>query len=101
MGFYSTRRNLFESKAAANTLSEIAWVGDAREISLQLDGATQHIIGSNAEGRSSAIGATSWSTLTTMVPSNAMLNIEPGFRWLRVYRSGSTGTAILQMQQLV
>lgn len=100
MGLYTKRRDLFGTKTSSDTMSEVYWVGDAETISLWMDGATQHVQGSNDEGRASAIGAASWSTLTTIIPTLAMLDVAPGFRWLRVYRSGSTGTAILQIKEM-
>ena len=99
MGMYTVRRDLFATKGSDVT-SEVYWVGDARSISLQLDASVQTVRGSNDDGRSAAIA--NWSTLTVITdPDWAMLDIEPGFRWLQVQRSGSTGTALLQLQQLV
>lgn len=101
MGLYNARRDLFTSKTASEITSETYWVGDARHISLFLDGSTQTVQGSQDEGRATAIGEATWSTLTRFVASTALLDIEPGFRWLRVQRSGSSGTAILNLQSLV
>lgn len=103
MGFYSTRRDLFASKGASAITSETYWVGDARRISLMCDGSVQTVLACNQEGRSAVLSddTLNWSTLTRMIASRNLMDIEPGFRWLRIQRSGSSGTAILELQQLV
>lgn len=97
MGWHA-RRNLYESIAASGITSETYWVGDAGSISLQLIGSpsTTTVRGSNADGRSAAIGATEWSTITTVAAG--MYSIEPGFRWLQLQRSETT-SAWLSVQQ--
>jgi len=96
---FTARRDLYSGKGSDVT-SQVYWVGDAKSISLFLDGGSvQTVDGSNDDGRTSAIAERSWSTLTTLTPDATMLDIEPGFRWIRVLRSGSTGTAILELQQ--
>lgn len=102
MGSYTVRRNIFQDQGSGLT-SEIYWVGDSRHISLVLDGSTQTVLGCNQEGRSAALSMNTlnWSTLTRMVADRTLMDIAPGFRWLCVQRSGSSGTAILELQQLV
>ena len=102
MGTYTTRRNLFADQGSGLT-SEVYWVGDARSISLALDGSVQTVLGCNQEGRDAALSMNTlnWSTLTRLVASGTLVDIEPGFRWLVTQRSGSSGTAILELQQLI
>lgn len=102
MGFYATRKNLFEN-AGSGLTSAVFWVGDAQHLSLMCDGSVQTVLGCNQEGRDAALSmdTLNWSTLTRMIAQRALMNIEPGFRWLCVQRSGSSGTAILELQQFV
>jgi len=102
MGSYTVRKNLFEN-AGSGLTSAVYWVGDARSISLRLDGSTQTVLGTNQEGRDAALSmdTLNWSTLTRMVALATLMDIAPGFRWLCVQRSGSTGTAVLELQQMV
>ena len=89
----TVRRDLFAAKASSATQSEIYWVGDAISISLFLRGSpsTTTVQGSNADGRTSAIAEASWSDLTVVTsPEPDMLDIEPGFGWLRCIRSETT-----------
>lgn len=93
MGMYTAYRSLYTTKAASAITSEIYNVQDFKEMTLFLRGSpsTTTVQGSNADGRSSAIPETSWSALTTVIsPAPDMLNIEPGFRWLRCLRSETT-----------
>jgi len=100
MAHYAIRRDLYEAKGSDVT-SEVYWVGDARSISMWLDASVITVQGTNQEGRDSAIDEDNWSLLTTLTdPDKEMLDIEPGFRWLRTLRSGSTGTAVLSLQQI-
>ena len=101
MGSYTVRKNLFEN-AGSGLTSAVYWVGDARRMSLMCDGSVQTVIATNQEGRDAALSmdTLNWSTLTRMVAQRALMDIEPGFRWLCVQRSGSSGTAILELQQL-
>ncbi len=102
MGSYTVRRDIFTDQGSGLT-SEVYWVGDARSVSLMLDGSTQTVLGTNQEGRSAALSMNTlnWSTLTRMVADKTLMDIEPGFRWLCVQRSGSSGSATLELQQLV
>lgn len=102
MGLYTLRRDLFTSKTSSEITSETMWVGDARQISLMLDGSTQTVLGCNQEGRTASLSdnTLNWSTLTRLVANRTLMDIEPGFRWLRVQRSGSSGTAILNLQNM-
>jgi hypothetical protein len=93
MGMYTTTRSLYTTKTASELTSEIYNVQDIKELTVFLRGSpsTTTIQGSNADGRTSAIPETSWSVLTTnILPGPDMLNIEPGFRWLRCIRSETT-----------
>lgn len=99
----SVRRDLYASKAASAITSEVFWVGDAEAISVFARGSpsTTTIQGSNAEGRTSAIGETSWSVLSTILsPSPDMIDIESGFRWFRALRSETT-ELVIELQNKV
>jgi hypothetical protein len=103
MGFYVARRDLYASKTASDVTSETYWIGDARSISLWLEGSatTSEVQVSNDDGRIAVIAENTWSTLSTVIGTGSdMLDIEPGPRWLRVLRSG-TSSAVLNLQQLV
>ena len=85
------RTDLFAGQSTIT--SNVFFVGDAEELTvfLDIDSATTPILqGSNAQGFREAIAEDEWSTLTTMtsVAANQLLNIEPGFRWLRGIREG-------------
>jgi hypothetical protein len=102
MGFYTVRKDLFDN-AGSGLTSATYWVGDAQRISLMCDGSVQTVLGCNQEGRTASLSMNTlnWSTLTRMVASRALMDIQPGYRWLCVQRSGSSGTAILELQQFV
>jgi hypothetical protein len=83
------RKDLFASISTATSLA--GFVGDAEEMTvfLDIDSETTCVLqGSNATGFREAIPEAEWSTLTTVTSINAndLLNIEPGFRWLRGIR---------------
>lgn len=93
------RNDLFGGVGSAIT-SSIYLVADAAELTLDLDvdSATTVVVQqSNAQGFRTAFADDDWSTLTTMVnvTANQVLDIEPGFRWLRVLRE-TASTASLQ-----
>jgi hypothetical protein len=93
MGFFS--RDLYASKAASIFTSEVYNVKDAAELTLFLRGSpsTTTVQGSNADGRLTDITntTTDWSDLTVITsPSPDMLNIEPGFAYIRLIRSETT-----------
>ena len=93
MGMYSFNRSLYTTKAASAITSELYRVQDAKELTLFVRGSpsTTTVQGSNAVGAFSAIPETSWSVLTTIVSSATnLLNIEPGFQWIRCLRSETT-----------
>ena len=78
--------------------SNAYFVADAEELTvfLDIDSATTCILqGSNADGLQSSIAEDEWSTLTTMaiVAANQLLNIEPGFRWLRGIRETASAAS--------
>jgi len=92
------RFDLFSGVGSAVT-SATYFVGDAEEFTLDLDidsETTVTIQGSNAQGFRTSFVEDDWSTLTTVasIAANDLLNIEPGFRWLRVLRE-SASTASL------
>ena len=93
---FSARRDLYGSKAASDITSETYYVGDADAISLFVRGSpsTTTLQGSNEDGRNVDIkntGAADWSTLSTVInPSPDMIDIEPGFAYLRATRSETT-----------
>lgn len=74
-------------------------VADAAEMTLDLDvdSATTVVVqGSNQQGFRTDFVEGDWSTLTTIVSisANEMLNIEPGFRWLRVLRETASTASL-------
>ena len=84
------RLDLFADQGSGIT-SSVYFVGDARELTCEIDidsATTCRIQGSNAQGFRETIAADDWSTLTTIVSlaANNVLNIEPGFRWIRALR---------------
>jgi hypothetical protein len=101
----NVRRDLYTSKTASDITSETFFVGDARAISFFIRGSpsTTTIQGSNADGRSNDITNTTddWSDLSTVLdPSPDMIDIEPGFEYVRLLRSETT-EVILKLQQMV
>lgn len=85
-------RNLYEDAPSALT-SEVYFVGDAEEMTISFaasSAASAHIQASNDRGFREAI--TSWSTLTSLaIPTTGdLLNIEPGFRFIRISRNSNT-----------
>ena len=89
------QRDLYNSKAASGITSECYNVSGAREITLFLRGSpsTTTIQGSNSSGYATDITNTTadWSDLTVITsPGPDMLNIEPGFGWIRCLRSETT-----------
>jgi len=83
------RNDLFASSSAIT--SAVYFVGDAEELTafFDIDSATTCVLqGSNAQGFRETIAEDEWSTLTIMtgVSANQLLNIEPGFRWIRGVR---------------
>ena len=87
----SFRSDLFAGQSTIT--SSVYFVGDAEELTVFLDidsATTPTLQGSNAQGFRESIAADEWSTLTTMasVSANQLLNIEPGFRWIRGIREG-------------
>ena len=87
----STFRNDLFAASGSDKTSAVYFVGDAAELTceIDIDSATTCIIqGSNAQGFRETIAADDWSTITTAVSlaANTLLNIEPGFRWIRGIR---------------
>jgi hypothetical protein len=90
------RNDLFASSSLVT--SAVYFVGDAEELTafLDIDSATTCVLqGSNAQGFREAIAEDEWSTLTTMVSvsANQLVNIEPGFRWLRGLRETASNAS--------
>ena len=103
-GHFTVQRDLYESKAASAITSEVYRVADADEITLFVRGSpsTTTIQGTNADGRTTDITntTTDWSDLSTIVsPSPDMIDIEPGFNYLRCQRSETT-EVVLHAQML-
>ena len=101
------RKDLFEDVSSDRTSSTYL-VADAAEITLayDVDSATSLVIqGSNAQGFRTAFVEDDWSTLTTIVSASAndIVNIEPGFRWLRLIRESATSlpSAVLAGRNVV
>ena len=104
MGHYTTRRDLYTSKAASGITSEVFSVADARSISIFISGSpsTTTIQGSNANGVTTDITNTTadWSNLSTVIsPGPDLIDIEPGFYFIRALRSETT-SVILETQNL-
>lgn len=89
----SFRTDLYAGVAGSGVTSNVFFVGDANELTLQLligSTSTTTVQGSNATGFSASINEDDWSDMTTVnSSSDDLLNIEPGFRWIRCQRSGS------------
>lgn len=91
----STFRNDLYSAVGSDLTSSIYFVGDAEELTIAFDvdsTTSVEVHGSNAQGFRVAFVEDDWSTLTTVVSAtvNEILNIEPGFRWIRCVRESST-----------
>lgn len=91
------RSDLYGGQGSVIT-SIVYFVGDSEELTafLDIDSATTATLqGSNAQGFRESIAEDEWSTLTTMVgvASNQMLNIEPGFRWIRGLRETASSAS--------
>lgn len=104
MRHYTVRRDLYSSKAASDITSETYSVKDANSISFFISGtgSITTIQGSNADGNTTDITNTTadWSNLSTIIsPSPDMIDIEPGFAYVRCLRSLTT-SVILQLQNL-
>lgn len=89
----SFRSDLFEGHS--DVTGGPYFVGDAEEMTVFLGIASETTVvleGSNAIGFRTAIGEGEWSNLTTIVASSSseILNIEPGFRWIRGVRESTT-----------
>lgn len=92
---FSVTRDLYSSKAASGFTSETYNVADADEVTLFLRGSpsTTTVQGTNADGRETDLTntLTDWSVLTVVVaPGPDLLNIEPGFQYIRCIRSETT-----------
>lgn len=94
--YYTFQRDLYATKGSGLT-SEVYWIGDVRENSLiaLVNGAstsTQTVQVSNADGRSAAIPAGSWSAHSLVVDASAakyITDIPAGTRWVRAIRAES------------
>ena len=83
----------------SDVTSSTYFVGDSEELTLQAiigSASSLTIQGSNVTGFRVAIGEDDWSNLTeAAVAADDMLNIEPGFRWLRCTRTSGLTNAIV------
>ena len=95
---WAARRDLYTSIAASGVTSETYNVEGMRNMTLQVVGANSitTIRGSNDDGRSAAI--TNWSTLTCVI-GEAMVEIDPGFRWIQLQRSATTNAILAGWQR--
>jgi hypothetical protein len=87
------RNDLFAG--VSGLTSNLYLTADAAELTLQVGVASATslaIQASNVTGFRETIAETDWSTLTTVsgIAANDLLNIEPGFRWLRLVRESAT-----------
>jgi hypothetical protein len=85
---------------STTTQSDVFFVGDSTEITLQLDiasASTTTVEGSNSTTPvGETVPAADWSTLTTVIASaDQFLNIEPGFRYIRCSRASNNVTRAL------
>lgn len=92
------RKDLF-GDVGSDITSSTYLVADAAEMTLELDvdSATTVVVqGTNQQGFRTAFVEADWSTLTTVVSvaADTMLNIEPGFRWLRVLRETASTASL-------
>jgi hypothetical protein len=100
MGWF-VKRDLYTSKSASEVTSEVYNVEGFHDgFTLQIIGSpsTTTLQGSNDDGRTAAIA--NWSTLTTVL-SAGLINITPGFGWLRLQRSETSNAIIAGWQRSV
>lgn len=95
---WSVTRDLFNTVASTGTISETYNVQGFHSLTMQIVGSpsTTTIQGSNDDGYTAAI--TNWSNLTAVI-GVGMVEIDPGFRWLRCIRSETTNAIISGWQQ--
>lgn len=91
------RNDLFDG--VSGITSNVYLTADAAELTLALDidsETTVVVQQSNAQGFRTAFVEDDWSTLTTIasVGANTLLDIEPGFRWLRVLRETASAASL-------
>lgn len=95
MGFWR-RRDIYVSKSASDVTSETYGVADIDgKISVQVIGVNSITTfqGSNATGYDVAIAEADWSGISTLIGAG-LIEIEPGFRWIRAQRSASTQVVV-------
>ena len=85
---------------SSSSLTTGPWlVEDARTLSVSIvtasSTAANVIQMSDADGLTAAIPANSWSTVSSIALQGTYI-VEPGARWLRVLRSESSATIIIQ-----
>lgn len=96
---WSISRDLFNSVGASAVTSEVYGIQGFHDgFTLQVVGSpsTTTVQGSNDYGYNAAI--TNWSTLTTLYGAT-VVNIEPGFNWLRMQRSETSNAIIAGWQR--
>lgn len=94
-------RDLFNSVGASAVTSEVyAIAGFHDGFTLQIVGSpsTTTVQGSNDRGYDATL--TNWSTLTTVIGAG-LVNITPGFNWLRMQRSETSNAIIAGWQRSV
>src|SRR5690606_27250183 len=90
----STFRSDLFGAVGSDLTSSVYLVADAAEMTLALDvdSETSVVVQcSNAQGFRTAFVEDDWSTFTTLTSfaANELVNIEPGYRWLRVIRESA------------
>lgn len=98
----SAFRNDIFAAVGSDITSSTYFVGDAEELtaSLDIDSATTCVLqGSNATGFRESIAEDDWSTMTTMtgISANQLVNVEPGFRWIRGIRETASAASWAQL----
>lgn len=87
------RNDLFAG--VSGLTSNLYLTADAAELTLQMQVASATsltIQASNVTGFRDVIAEADWSNVTTVagISANDLVNIEPGFRWLRLVRESAT-----------
>lgn len=88
---YTRNQVLLGSADGSQITSNPFFIGDFDKVTVSRQTSTASAVnmtiqGSNDDGFTAAIGAATWSTLTS-IPGAGLYTIDPGFRWLRSTRS--------------
>jgi hypothetical protein len=83
--------------------SPVLFVGDAITMSISLTttttASTYTVQGSNSDGFTVAIAAGQWSTIT-LLTTQGIYAVEPGFRWIRALQAASNSSATMYLAKL-